>query len=249
MSNVSSPVAASDPASLYLRVRQLEGRLFADDVVARLPNLKPGEPFYAEWRARGASAGRLVRYLSRWSTPPCVLDLGCGNGWLSARLTKLAGCRVWGIDTNSLELGQAARVFHDPHVSFVECDIESAPFPEATFDAVVIASAIQYFADPASLFSKLRPLLAQGGEIHVLDSPIYQPNQVAAARARTRAYYHDLGVPEMADRYHHHTTGVLNDLDGLDATWLYNPGALASRLRGRVTRTAPPFPWLRFKSR
>ncbi len=40
------------PIDLYLRVREKEGRLYSDQIVARLPDIPADHPLVDEWRAR-----------------------------------------------------------------------------------------------------------------------------------------------------------------------------------------------------
>src|SRR5215471_14770463 len=136
-----------DP-DLYLRVRRKEGRVYTDEIVARLPELPSGHPLQAEWLLRAASAERLTRYLARLQRPMTVLELGCGNGWLTNRIASVPGTQVVGLERNRLELSQAARVFAGNEcLSWLEADIHCAPFVGRPFDAIVVACAIQYFAD------------------------------------------------------------------------------------------------------
>ncbi|MBI3176828.1 MAG: class I SAM-dependent methyltransferase [Chloroflexi bacterium] len=232
-------------SDIYLRVREKEGRLYSDDVVGRLPDLPGAHPLRTEWRARAASAARLCAYLAKLSRRLTILELGCGNGWLANRLARLQSCRVIGVDLNHFELSQAARVFAGNHrLMLLKADIFQAPFCERSFDTIVIASAIQYFADLPMLIQRLRPLLLERGEIHVLDSPLYAPSQVAEARARTQAYYTALGFPEMADHYHHHTLGALAEFH---PTRLYDPCSPIARFWRLFRFVDSPFPWMRLR--
>jgi ubiquinone/menaquinone biosynthesis C-methylase UbiE len=224
---------------LYLRVREREGRLYSDDTLARLPSIPNGHPLADEWRARSASASRLTRYLSRQPKPLHLLDLGCGNGWLSNLLAQPAR-RVLGMDRNRVELRQAARVFSsNPHLCFLEADIFSAPFSSGIFDVILLASVIQYFPDLPALLTLLKKYLKPNGEIHILDSPLYSESEAQAAKERTRNYYASLGFPQMADAYFHHK---FSELKPFSPVILYSPRALAlKRLLGKI---ASPFPWL-----
>ena len=227
-----------DPFDTYLRVRVKEGRLYPDDVVRQLPLVPSDHPLYSEWTARSASCNRLTSYLSRFRPRTTVLELGCGNGWLANNIARSAGASVVGLDRNSVELRQAQRLFGDrKEMSWIVTDIFCAPFRARTFDVVVIASAIQYFADLKGLFETLLPLLTTGGEIHILDSPLYSPEDLAAARDRSRQYYDGLGVPEMAAYYHHHSAAALASYN---LEWLYIP----PRERNRGAVRDSPFPWV-----
>lgn len=226
---------------LYLKVRLKEGRLYPDEVAERLPMLPDDHPLAQEWRVRSASCKRLVHYLARLEQPLTILDLGCGNGWLSSQLAYLPGTRVFGIDRNTFELAQAVRLFSRSNLIFLDADIFNAPFMRQFFDVIVIASVIQYFPDLLTLLRALQQLIKPGGEIHLLDSPLYKPEQLQSARQRTRLYYDSLGFPEMAEHYYHHT---FNELDEFSPHWLYQSNDLEARLARFVGRAVSPFPWV-----
>ncbi|MEW6285489.1 MAG: class I SAM-dependent methyltransferase [Chloroflexota bacterium] len=226
---------------LYLRVREKEGRLYSDELVARLPSVPDGHPLANEWGARSASASRLTRYLARGPEPLLILDLGCGNGWL-ANYIAASGHRVLGMDGNRLELRQAARVFlPNPNLHFLEADIFSAPFPFDSFDVILLASVIQYFPDLPALLDLLLKYLKPRGEIHIIDSPLYSDAEIDTAKERTRAYYASLGFPEMAEHYFHHRFSELNGF-----TWriLYRPRTLALHAKRLLRRIDSPFFWV-----
>jgi SAM-dependent methyltransferase len=230
-----------DASDLYLRVREKEGRLYPDDVASRLPDISTNRPLRDEWRARADSLRRLLRYLGRLPQPLSILELGCGNGWLSNRIGLLPGIRVWGLDRTGIELTQAARLFNAENVAFLSADIFTPPFSPGSFDIILLASVIQYFPDLPALIRSLCPLLAPQGEIHLLDSPLYTEAQIASARARTLDHYVALGFPEMADHYFHHTAGILQQFS---PHWLYRPTEWQARISRYLGRVNSPFPWL-----
>lgn len=230
-----------NPVDLYLSVREKEGRLFPDELAARLPDLPAKHPLADEWRARAASCERLKRYLARASRPLAILDLGCGNGWLSNRLASLPSACVCGLDRNPLELAQAARLFAGPNLAFLEAEVSCLPFSNTSFDVIILASVIQYFPDLPVLILSLKPLLKPGGEIHLLDSPLYRPGELHSARLRSHSYYASLGFPEMAGHYFHHLTA---SLEPFSPRWLYRPQSLRARLARRLGQACPPFPWV-----
>lgn len=226
---------------LYLRLRQKEGRLYSDEVVARLPDLPGGHPLADEWRARSASASRLTRYLARRPRPLRILDLGCGNGWLSNLLAQ-NGHVVTGADLNRPELGQAARVFAtNPNLSFVEVDTDSLPFKPQAFDLILLASVIQYFEDLAALLRSLTAYLKPRGEIHLVDSPLYADEELKGAMQRSKEYFTSLGFPEMAEHYFHHRFAAL---DGFSFKILYQPHIIWLRAKQFLGQVDSPFPWV-----
>lgn len=225
----------------YLRLRQKEGRLYADEVVARLPDFPGGHPLADEWRARSASASRLTRYLSRRPKPLRLLDLGCGNGWLSNLLSQ-SGHFVTGADLNRFELEQAARVFaSNSNLFFVEAGTDFLPFKSGSFDLILLASVIQYFADLPALLRSLTVYLKPRGEIHILDSPLYADEEAAGAAQRSRDYFSSLGFPEMTEHYFHHRFSAL---DGFNFKTLYQPHTIWLRAKHLLGRIDSPFPWV-----
>jgi trans-aconitate methyltransferase len=228
----------------YLEARLREARLLEDEVVKFLPDVSPQSPFYREWRMRKRSFQRFQTYLyARSSHPLQILDLGCGNGWMSNALAENPNWQVSAVDVNELELHQAKRLFHRPNLNFFEMDLSlwpTNPFP-SPFDVIVLAASVQYFADLPALVGYLRTLLAPNGEIHVLDSPFYNNETLrAAARLRTIAYYQQLGVPEMAQYYYHHSYGDVLKAGGVDLN-----NSLKIKFLQKM-KYLPPFPWIRF---
>jgi SAM-dependent methyltransferase len=234
-----------DWTAAYLRAREREGRLLPDAVVAVLPDVARGHPLEREWRQRADSADRLLTYLRR-RRPSTIVELGCGNGWLANRMASVAGAVVVGMDLNAVELGQARRVFGGrPNLRFAAGDISDGALPVERPDLVIMASVIQYLPAPADLVAALLHVVAPGGEVHVLDSPIYRPADVAAARQRTGQHYARLGVEEMAERYHHH---AWDEFGSLVYDVLYRPDERIRRLERRLRRRPrSPFPWIRFR--
>jgi SAM-dependent methyltransferase len=230
----------SSDVDLYVRVRRQEGRLYSDEIVERLPLAPPDHPLRSEWCARAASSDRLTGYLRRRAGRASILEIGCGNGWLSNRMAACTGGVVVGLDRESAELRQARRVFADNrNLSWISADIHSAPFPNSVFAFVVIACAIQYFEDLPRLISSVMPLLSVKGEIHILDSPLYSLDELPSARRRSERYYEQLGFPEMTAHYHHHPAV---SLDPFNPEWLYVPRSAGAGPDDQLRDS--PFPWV-----
>jgi len=148
---------------------------YTDREVALLP--KPGNSHlrYPEWAGREASSRRLVRYLSMDKKAAGILEIGCGNGWLSHRLSSVPGSRVIGLDRNLNELRQAARVFHhQSNLKFIYGDFYSDVLQDLTFDIIVLAATVQYFPNFPAILKDAMAYLRPNGELHVLDSPLYR---------------------------------------------------------------------------
>ncbi|WP_372393460.1 class I SAM-dependent methyltransferase [Xanthomonas sp. NCPPB 3582] len=235
---------AADPfEDRYLQVRRQEGRVYTDAQVRSLPH--PGGTLGAslEWQVRALSSALLVQHLRTQAGEGAILELGCGNGWLSHLLARALQRDVCGVDVNRTELAQAARVFgHEQRVSFVAADIQTVALSRDAFDVIVVPACIQYFPDPAALIRHLLAQLRDDGELHILDSPLYADRQRAAeSAARSLRYFTGLGVPALAGQYHQHTYATF---DPFQVHWLFDPRRPAARLGRLLRRRQPHFPWL-----
>ncbi|MBP7448615.1 MAG: class I SAM-dependent methyltransferase [Flavobacteriales bacterium] len=190
-------------ATLYGIVRGAEGRMLTDDQVRALPQGK-GLWNASEWSLRARSTARLLKVLASQGSGLRILEVGCGNGWLSAALQR-NGHHVLGLDPFAAELEQAARVFHDGP-TFARGDLLTTNLPPAYFDVVLFPASIQYFPEPSVVIKKAIRHLGPSGTIHVLDSVLYG-SSVEAEKARQRSFdhYEAMGFPGMAANYHAHT--------------------------------------------
>ena len=96
---------------IYIALKLKEGTIFNDKELAALPDVPAFHPYSWEWSIRRHSCYKLFRYIKRHSNLCNILEVGCGNGWLSANMSKAAGVTVTGIDINLVELQQARKVF------------------------------------------------------------------------------------------------------------------------------------------
>ncbi|HWK04830.1 MAG TPA: class I SAM-dependent methyltransferase [Puia sp.] len=226
----------------YITTRSLENRLCTDDELLKLPEPPLDHPHYREWQIRKRSSRRLVRYLSASKKPLEILDIGCGNGWLAHKLAEIPGTKVTGLDINFTELQQAARVFNDdPNLTFIQGDIRSGVIDDQQFDCIVFADSIQYFPSIKKILYFTLTFLKPAGEIHIVDTRLYKPAEMEAAKRQTIGYYTSLGYPEMADFHFHHCS---DDLRSFHHSLLYNPKAFFNRLLDGKD----DFDWVRIKN-
>jgi SAM-dependent methyltransferase len=231
---------------LYIRVRSKEQRLLDDAVVAQLPYPPEGKvPNAAEWKVRAASIEKLKKWFASLKQAAKLLDIGCGNGWAAARLAEHLLLDVVAIDVNVEELEQAERVFKKPNLSFCYGDIFEDIFPEASFDFIVLNASAQYFPDLPALIGRLLYFLKKDGTIHIVDTPFYQDDEIAAAKARSERYYASLDCTEMAAHYFHHK---LSDLRGFNVEMQLPSRGMVSRLKSLLSQKATPgFAWLQIR--
>ncbi len=242
--DVQGPSRMDDPfEKQYITARTREKRMYDDKEVSSLPDLLPSHPHFAEWQFRKRSAAKLISRLKTKKKQPDILEIGCGNGWMSYQLAKIKGANVTGQDINFTELQQAARVFNGHRkLRFIYGDVFEGVLRDRKFDVIVFAASIHYFPSLNKILAFALDKLNPGGEIHILDTHFYKPAETAGAQQRTEAYYRSLGFPEMARHYFHHSTSELNNFRH---TTLFNPASLFNRIRGNKE----PFPWICLKKR
>lgn len=196
---------------LYISIRDKEERVLSQHLLLALPYPGPEYKYYDEWKTRAASFQKFMRYLSKKNGQLNILDLGCGNGWLSHKL-YLAGHIVTAVDLNFTELQQAEDTFgSNERIQWVYADILTDNIPGQPYDIILLAASCQYFQDFSQLFERLDSMLKKNGSIHLLDSFFYKKEDVHQAKRRTLDYYSSLGYPAMAEQYFHHTVESLQE--------------------------------------
>jgi len=226
----------------YIELRKKENRVYTDIELKQLPSIEKIHIHYKEWILRAQSATRLFKYLAKKNKALNILEVGCGNGWLSNFLSKETNNLIVGLDVNFIELKQAANIFKKDNLFFVY-DILSAEFlSHFNFDIVVFAASAQYFSSIEQTIQMILPLLNKDGEVHILDTNFYKAEDVEAAHKRTEQYYLNLGVPEFAQYYYHHSS---DELKKFCVEILYEPSAV----KNIFNTTKNPFPWLCVKTK
>jgi ubiquinone/menaquinone biosynthesis C-methylase UbiE len=87
----------------------------------------------------------LIDYLSLNSNEKKIAEIGCGNGWLTNKLSKIKNSEIIGIDVNIHELEQAAKIFAgNSNAAFVYADVFKM---DLKFDYIVLAGVVAYFKD------------------------------------------------------------------------------------------------------
>lgn len=74
-----------------------------------------------------------------------ILDVGCGTGWFTRRMSRRSDRYVTGLDINAEWLAYARS--RDPSSRYVLGDALSLPFPDNSFDSVISIAALCFTAD------------------------------------------------------------------------------------------------------
>jgi ubiquinone/menaquinone biosynthesis C-methylase UbiE len=95
-----------------------------------------------------------------------VLDAGCGSGPILADLRD-RGAVVTGFDSSAGMLEQARRRLGADADLFLADLADPLPFPDGTFDDVVVSQALHYLADWGPTLTEFRRVLKPGGRLIV----------------------------------------------------------------------------------
>jgi SAM-dependent methyltransferase len=167
----------------YRLVRAREGRRpSAAEYYQRLPTVAADDPHAADWIVRRETYSHLLQHvLADGPMPIHVLDVGAGSGWLCHRLAALGhrAVAVDAIDDDVDGLG-AARHYETPF-PIVQADFDALPFEERQFGLIVFNGSLHYAADTASTLTNAHRLLAPGGALVVMDSPMFRAERDGAA--------------------------------------------------------------------
>ena len=182
-------LAAVEPFVRYYRgLREREGRRRLDAAYYRaLPLVDRRDPHAAEWRIRRESYAQLLRRCFSDASPRRVLDLGAGCGWLSHRLAA-TGHRVASVDLLDDEAdGLGAAKHYDVRFAAVQADFERLPFAPWQFDVVVFNGSLHYAANVRATLDGACRMLAAGGALVVMDSPMFRLTRDGDAMMARRA--------------------------------------------------------------
>ena len=222
--------------TLYIQLRDMEGRLHSDEEVKQLPEVHRHHVYRKEWEQRKWSCTKLSAHLAGKNCPLNILEVGCGNGWLANQLASIPDTFVTGMDINLPELNQASRVFSErKNLQFVFGNFNNLDI-EQRYDVIVFAASIQYFHN-LTIIDEALNLLRPDGEIHVIDTHFYQHSQVHQAKKRSEKYFTGMGMEEMTAFYFHHG---IEDLKAYHHKILYDPSRKLNKFLGRKH----PFPWI-----
>jgi ubiquinone/menaquinone biosynthesis C-methylase UbiE len=97
----------------------------------------------------------------------CVLDVGCGDGFLAARLADRIPA-VTALDLDAPVLHRARARFPDAPIRWMHGDVMTAELPDEGFDAVVSNAALHHLEDTRAALRRLAGLVTPGGTLAVV---------------------------------------------------------------------------------
>jgi len=164
----------------YEAVRRSEGRgSTSANYYRTLPFKDLSGRYTADWAIRARSFNVLVKnVLTRLQNPLerslKILDLGAGNGWLSNRLAA-QGDRVIAVDllVNDQD-GLGSWKYYEHGFIPVQAEFDHLPVMDRFADAVIFNASFHYSEEYARTLKEALRVLAPGGVIVILDSPLYR---------------------------------------------------------------------------
>jgi SAM-dependent methyltransferase len=113
----------------------------------------------------------LVKALSL-SEISTVLDIGAGRGELAKHLSEI-GKKVTctGVHISSY-LSNVSELHEKFGVNYVECDIENIPFPDESFDLVILCHVLEHCPNVSNALGQARRVLRKGGYLLVFVPPV-----------------------------------------------------------------------------
>jgi SAM-dependent methyltransferase len=118
----------------------------------------------------GPPPAHLVEFVRGLGRVDRALDLGCGDGRLSA---ELGAARLTAADVSRVALARARPRLADAELVELEPDA-GLPFPDGAFDLVLTAETAEHVHDLQLFLSEIRRVLVPGGEL-ALTTPATPP--------------------------------------------------------------------------
>lgn len=143
-----------------------------------------GKKTYARWQFE--QGHRTIEYFLRFTTTESmftgrrVLDVGCGAGGKTCYYARQGAEHVWGLDVVPEYRGEAERfsqeVGLDDRTTFITSDAADMPFPEGSFDTIILNDTIEHLDRPDPALEECLRVLVPGGRIYVSFPPYYHPH-------------------------------------------------------------------------
>jgi SAM-dependent methyltransferase len=155
------------------------------------------------------------------AAPSSLLDVGCGEGVLTAQWASRIDGRVVGIDLDDPLLHAEWEQRQAPNLEYMVMKAENLPFADDEFDVATAIEVLEHVPDPAHTVAEMARVARRWLLVSVPREPLWRGLNMARG-----AYLKDLG----------NTPGHINHWSKRSFV------ALLSR-HGEVVEARSPFPW------
>jgi ubiquinone/menaquinone biosynthesis C-methylase UbiE len=160
--------------------------------------------------------------LFRRAAPGSLLDVGCGEGVLTAKWAERLGSgRVIGIDLQDPKLESEWAARRRANLGFQAISAEQLPFADGEFDLAAAIEVLEHVPDPGQALAEMTRVAAGHLLVSVPREPLWRALNVARG-----AYLRDLG----------NTPGHVNH-------WSKRAFVRLLGRYGKVVELRSPFPW------
>jgi SAM-dependent methyltransferase len=119
----------------------------------------------------GRSWAAWARALGHLLPPVEVVDIGCGEGYLTVEVARWAR-RVMAVDRSAAVLARAKALAgrrRAANIVFKRGELEKLPLDSASVDVAILSQALHHAADPGQALTEAARVLRPGGKVLVLD--------------------------------------------------------------------------------
>ena len=159
--------------------------------------------------------------LFRQAAPTSLLDVGCGEGVLTAQWATRIDGRVVGIDLDDPQLHAEWEQRSVPNLEYKVMKAENLPFAEGEFDVASAIEVLEHVPDPQHTVAEMARVASRHLLVSVPREPLWRGLNMARG-----AYLKDLG----------NTPGHLNH-------WSKRSFVKLLSQHGEVVEARSPFPW------
>lgn len=117
------------------------------------------------WHAAGLPRTRVALRLMAALRIHDLLDVGCGDGDVTAEIRSLTGARVTGVDVSEVAVESSKRRGLEAYC--VNVNDNALPFDDESFDVVYLAEVIEHLVRPDHALREIRRVLRPGGHLIV----------------------------------------------------------------------------------
>lgn len=143
-----------------------------------------GRQSYAEWQYE-KGADTIDCYKAKFTGEhmfknKVVLDMGCGAAGKSLYYVSLGAERVIGVDIvpyyENEAVALARKLGYSARFNFICASADELPFPDNTFDTIIMNDFMEHVSDPESALREAMRLIKRDGMIFINFPPYYHPS-------------------------------------------------------------------------